>query len=53
MLFLYIITLHQEQVGVIRSNTNKIKRQILIKHNLFYFNTYFEQQREASYDIPQ
>ena len=40
MLSLHIITFPQGYVGVLRSNINKTKHQILIKHNFVYFDTH-------------
>ena len=39
MLFLHIITFAQGYVGALRSNINKTKHQILIKHKFFNFDT--------------
>ena len=40
MLSLHIITFPQGYVGALRSNINKTKHQILIKHKLFNFDTH-------------
>ena len=40
MLSLHIITFPQGYVDALRSNINKTKHQMLIKHNLFNFDTH-------------
>ena len=40
MLSLHIITFPQGYVGALRSNINKTKHQILIKHKFFNFDTH-------------